>query len=280
MEIIVGKTSGFCYGVKRAVSGALNQNGDNLYALGELVHNERVVNNLKAKGITVFENIEDVPDNSNLIIRAHGVSKEVYERAKLKNIKIIDYTCLNVLQIHKIIEEKNKNNYFVILTGDAKHPENIGSLSYSDNYFVIENEGQIPDAIKAYEESKLKNVLLISQTTYSTLKFEDIKSKLSKLIPHVEIFNTICKTTELRQKETLELSKQVDTMIVIGGKNSSNTKKLYDIAISNMSNVLLISDKDELDLSQVKGKVGIIAGASTPEESIKEVEDILKTKKS
>ena len=276
MDIIIGKTAGFCYGVKRAVEGAKKDLKDNtdktIYCLGELVHNKQVIDDLKCKGLIFINDIKD--GNNNVIIRAHGIPKEIYNEAKLKQIQLKDYTCPNVLTIHNIVEEYSKKDYFVLLCGNINHPENIGTISYCyNNYRVIEDEKEVSETIKRLEDENINKILLISQTTYSLEKFEKveeiIKNNIEKNIDLV-VKNTICRATQIRQKETEEISKKVDIMIIIGGKNSSNTRKLYDISKTNCDNTFLIEDESELDINNIKkyNTIGIMAGTSTPKESI------------
>ena len=244
MELIVGKTAGFCYGVKRAVDGAkeeLKQN-ETVYGLGEIVHNQEVIKELEDLGMQFVENVEEAKGKT--IIRAHGIPKQIYEEAKEKEIELIDYTCPKVLKIHEIAEEYANKGYYIFLLGNKKHPEIIGTLSFcGENTFVIEKEDDTIKAIEALGKSEVKKLLVISQTTYSLEKFyiieEIIKNEIPKTI-EVVIKNTICQATEIRQKETEEMAKNVDSMIVIGGKNSSNTKKLYEIAKQYCKTVLLI----------------------------------------
>ncbi len=283
MEIIVGKNAGFCYGVKRAVDGVTNeaiQNKEKIYCLGELVHNKQVIEKLENLGVEFIEKIEE--SKGLTMIRAHGVPKEVYDIAKQKNIKIQDYTCPNVLKIHEIANQYSNRGYFIFLLGNKDHPENIGTLSYCQNYCVIENEAEIPKAQELFEKSKSDKLLLIEQTTYSLEKFEKIKKILQESIPKKVDFvikNTICMATMLRQKETEELSKKVDNMIIIGGKNSSNTKKIYEISKNNCKNTVLIETSKELNKKDSEfEKIGIMAGASTPQESIDEVIKLLEKK--
>lgn len=285
MEIIVGKTAGFCYGVKRAVDGSLNQikeNNNKIYCLGELVHNKQVVTELEDKGIKVIEKISDAPKKSTVIIRAHGVEKKIYNIAKENELEIIDYTCPNVLKIHDLAKEYEQNGFYIFLTGSENHPEIIGTKSYcGKNSIVISDENDVKNAMSKFEKSGTKKLLLISQTTYSLDKFEKIKKMVEQDIENnveVVIKNTICLATEQRQKETQKLSQEVDCMIIIGGKNSSNTKKLYDIAKENCTNTILIETKDEINKENIKDfeSVGIMAGASTPQKSIDDVIGILK----
>lgn len=282
MKILLGKTAGFCYGVKRAVDGSIEQLQENkeqeIYCLGELVHNKQVISELEEKGIKFIENINEIKNkNSKVIIRAHGVEKNIYKKAEEQKIDIIDYTCPNVLRIHKIAENYEKQGYYIFLTGAENHPEIIGIISCcGENFSLIKNEEDVEKAIEDLKKSNIKRLVLISQTTYSIKKFENVKKLIEEKIPkdiELVVKNTICLATEQRQKETKELSTKVDMMIIIGGKNSSNTKKLYEIASENCKNTICIETKEELDKKQYANieKIGIMAGASTPQKSIDEV---------
>ena len=283
MELMVGKTAGFCYGVKRAVDGAKEElkKNETLYGLGEIVHNQEVIKELENLGMQFIENIGEAKGRT--IIRAHGIPKQLYEEAKEKEIELIDYTCPKVLKIHDIAEEYAKKGYYIFLLGNKKHPEIIGTLSYcGENKFVIEKEEDTIKALELLEKSEIKKLLVISQTTYSLEKFYIIEEIIKNEIPRnieVVVKNTICQATEIRQKETEEMAKKVDSMIVIGGNNSSNTKKLYEIAKQYCKTVLLIENETELEDNKIQStdKVGIMAGASTPKESIEKVIEYLKT---
>lgn len=277
MEIIVGKTAGFCYGVRRAVEGAqkeLKETTKTICCLGEIVHNKQVIENLEKQGMKSVENVRAATGKT--IIRAHGVPKETYKIANEQGIEIIDYTCPNVLKIHKIAEEYSGNGYYIFLCGSSVHPENIGTISYCGKYYsVIEKIEEIEKAWKEYQKSGRKKVVLISQTTYSLEKFREMEAYLRKRTKQEELLVncTICHATELRQKETKELAQMVDAMIIIGGRNSSNTKKLYEIAKENCAYSICVEGKEEILLGEIRKykKIGIMAGASTPQESIEEV---------
>lgn len=282
MEIIIGKTSGFCAGVKNAVANAeieIQNANKKIHCLGELVHNKQVIQKLEKKGLETIENIEQATEKT--IIRAHGVPKEVYEKAKEKRIKLIDLTCPKVLKIHKIAEEYKEKKYFIILVGVENHPESIGTISFcGENSFMIRDKEDIEQAYKKLEQSKLKKVLIIAQTTYNIKKFDDIVEKLKNLLEDkykIEVKNTICAATRLRQEETEKISKEVECMIIVGGKNSSNTKKLYDIAKINCPKVELVETIDDLDIETMRpfNKIGIMAGASTPNESVDEIKQAI-----
>lgn len=271
MEIIIGKNAGFCYGVQRAVDGAIEETKKGeTYCLGEIVHNQNVIVNLEQKGIKFIKNIEDV--RSKTIIRAHGVPKEVYEKAKKMNIDLIDLTCPSVLKIQKIAEEYYKKDFFIIIVGKENHPEVIGIKSHAGKKcIIVANKEEVYEHLKKFQEEK--NILLISQTTHSSKKFDEIAEDLKKQLnknTNFEIKKTICPSTEIRQKETKEIAKKVEMMIIIGDKRSSNTNKLYEISCEFCNKVLFIADVNELDARKIEGikKIGIMAGASTPKEDI------------
>ena len=284
MEVIIGKTAGFCYGVKRAVEGAEKQienTNKKIYCLGEIVHNKEVVKSLENKGIEFINSIEEISEpESKTIIRAHGIPKEIYKKCEDKNIEIQDFTCPNVLKIHDIAEEHNKQGYYIVLVGAKHHPENIGTMSFCGNKMsVIEKIEDVDKVVKEIEKSKKDRCLVIAQTTYHLGKFKEIEKLLKEKLKDIklEIKNTICMATELRQKETEKLSNEVDKMIIIGGKNSSNTKKLFEIANQNCKEAICVETKKELREDDIKGyeKIGIMAGASTPQESIQEITDMI-----
>jgi len=276
MEIYVARSAGFCYGVKRAIKLAKKTLEENkniyCYTLGPIIHNPSVVNDLEKDGLKVVNNISDVKEGV-LVIRSHGISKEEKEYIKKnKAIKVVDATCPFVEKALAIIELLKKERYYIFYLGDKNHPEVKGLLSYIENdAFVFLNVDEIP-------EKKFKKVGLISQTTQ---KLELLQSAVKKLLPLCEelrVYNTICKTTTVRQKEAKELAKKVDLMIVLGGKMSSNTKKLTEICKEELEKTYHIETVKELKKSWFKGvkKVGITAGASTPKEHIQEVIDIIK----
>ena len=282
MEIIKGKTAGFCYGVKRAVDGAYDtiRNETDVYCLGELVHNGVVIKHLEENNVKIIDNINDAENKSSVIIRAHGVTRDIYEKAKEKNLKIFDYSCPNVLKIHDIANEYANNGYYIFCIGSKEHPEIIGTLSYCGSHVSsIKDEDDISYAIDDLNKSGIKDLLIIVQTTFNHQSFDNICNIIKDALKDINIVikNTICNATNIRQKETEELSKTVDKMIIIGGKKSSNTKKLYEIAKENCSDTYLIEDASELNPNDFKetNKLGIMAGASTPDESIEKVISLL-----
>lgn len=281
MEIIIGKTAGFCFGVKRAVEGAEQEleKEENIYCLGELVHNKQVIEKLRKKGIKFINKMEEAKGTT--IIRSHGEPKETYKKAEKLRINIKDYTCPNVLKIHKIVDKYQQNGYYICLCGNPIHPENTGTISYAgNNSTIIEAENEIPEVIKKIKKSKMSKVLLLSQTTYSLQKFSKIEQILRENLPQeieLDVQNTICKATQNRQEETKKIAKEADCMIIIGGKNSSNTKKLYEMANQNCK-AILVETAEELNIQELSkyNKIGVMAGASTPNTSIEDVVNSLK----
>ncbi len=281
MDLIIGKTAGFCFGVSNAVnkSKEIIKQKKNIYCLGEIVHNKEVTKELEKEGIEFIDDIEKAKEN--VIIRAHGEPIKTYKKAQNLGLNIIDLTCPKVTKIHNIVKEYAENEFYIMLIGQKNHPEIIGTVSYSGDYScVIQTEQDIDNAIKEFYNTGLKRILVISQTTFSLEMFNNIckiiKEKISKNIS-IEIKNTICDATKLRQEETKKIAKDVDVMIIIGGKNSSNTNKLYVISSSICKNSILIENENELDINFIKKfkKVGIMAGASTPQKSINSVVEIL-----
>lgn len=284
MEILVGKYNGFCGGVKNTltkVEEALSSNPTGLDCLGEIIHNKQVVEELENKGLRIINSITEARDK--VVIRAHGTTKDIYDYAQAHNIEILDLTCPNVLKIHEQVESFVHDGYFIFLFGVKNHPETIGTYSFcGNNSYLIEDTLDVSSAISRLFESQLKNVLIISQTTFSSNLFDELTKYILDNLDdsfNIHIEKSICNATNLRQIEASEISSKVDLVIIIGGKNSSNTKKLYEVSSQNCKNVLYIQTKDDLDLNFVKGfkKCGIIAGASTPDSIIEEVINAVKT---
>ena len=268
MRAILAKSSGFCMGVKRAVDTAKTVYGKGVYVLGEIIHNESVIEQIQKLGTTFIESIDEI-DEGTLIIRSHGVGKAILEKLESKNVKVINCTCPFVIKTQRIIEEHYKNGFKIIIAGEKNHPEVIGLNGWCENSAIIV-DGNYAE-IELDEDEK---VCLVSQTTYSVEKFEKILDFFNKkTLKTLEIFKTICYTTRERQEEAEILSKTCDAMVVVGGKNSSNTKKLMRICQGNCENVYFISNPDELDYKKLINfkKVGIVAGASTPNEQSMEV---------
>ncbi len=276
MKIKISKFNGFCSGVKAAVEKAdktLNEE-NKLYSYGEIIHNKDVVDRLEKKGMVV---VDDIPENNDaqLLIRAHGVGKHVLEKLKENNIKVIDATCVKVKKIHKIVEEYKNKGYDIIITGDKNHPEVLGILGWcGNNAAVIES----PEELLELELDSHKKYCMVSQTTFNTDTFRKIENSINvNNIQNIEIYNTICDATRKRQEACVELASRSDVMLIIGGKNSSNTKKLYELSREVCPNTFLIENYKEIPYNYIDKNtiVGVSAGASAPDWIIEEVINML-----
>lgn len=271
-NVILAKNAGFCFGVQRAVDEAIKAQEiykTKIYTLGPLIHNDHAVNFLKSKGIYPISlgEIENLTQGEVIIIRSHGIPKNIYGTLKEKNLTIIDATCPFVSKIHKIAEKYYEQGYQIIVVGDENHPEVIGIDGWCDNTSII---------FKGNEFSKpiTKKACLLCQTTEKQENFERAVQILSKECKEFIVFNTICSATKERQFSATELSKKVDIMIVLGDKNSSNTSKLYEICSKNCSCTIHVESSEEIPQKFVLDNsiktIGITAGASTPDWIIKE----------
>lgn len=271
MEVIIAKNSGFCHGVSRAVKTAMTIHPDGVYLLGEIIHNEEVTKTIQQRGIKVVQSLQEIPDNSTVIFRSHGVPPSVYDECERRSIKYIDCTCDFVRRTQKIVSRAHKEGEFVVICGRSDHPEVVGLLGWCDgNAKVVADENEDLSCLVG------KRVCLVAQTTFSVAKFDKIIKIIGKLCEKsVDVFKTICYTTIGRQKEAQELSSQCDAMIVIGGLKSSNTNKLYEICLENCKNVIRLADAKSFCYDDIKNKnfnkVGIVSGASTPNEQTREV---------
>ena len=281
MEVTLAKSAGFCFGVKRAVDMVYEEagKGEKVYTFGPIIHNEEVVSDLKSKGVEVINTIEELSQikNATVIIRSHGVAKSVYDMLEQQQVRIVDATCPFVKKIHNIVKEHTEQGEDIVIIGNAKHPEVEGIKGWGkDNVIVIENE---EDAEK-YVPNEGKKVCIVSQTTFNYKKFQDLVEIISKKMYDIIALNTICNATEVRQTEAMQLAKVSDAMIVIGGKSSSNTQKLYEICKRECKNTYYIQTLVNLDLDAFQSfrSVGITAGASTPNNIIKEVQKACQNK--
>lgn len=275
MKVVLAKTAGFCFGVKRAVDMVYKEaeKGEKVYTYGPIIHNEEVVEDLASKGVELIHTIEELKGitEGTIIIRSHGVSKEVYDVIKEQGLKLVDATCPYVLKIHRVVKEHSELGHYIIIVGNDAHPEVEGIKGWCENndYSVIKDASEA-EHLKIPEG---KTVCIVSQTTYNYKKFQDLVEIITKKGYDIIVLNTICNATEERQTEVKQLAKESDAMIIIGGKHSSNTQKLYEISKLECENTYYIQTLRDLDLDKLQSfrSVGITAGASTPNNIIKEV---------
>ncbi len=270
-KTVIAERAGFCFGVSRAIK--LVEEGIAAHAriatLGPIIHNSRVVEDLAGKGVRIINSPEEARPGETVVIRSHGVAREVEDVLKEKGINYIDATCPFVKKIHNIVSENHRAGKNIIIIGDRTHPEVVGINGWCDNSAaVISTEEECEKLPKGL----LENGCVVSQTTFE----REIWKKITKIIKNTckttLIFDTICSATNERQKSAAELAEKSDSFIVIGGRNSSNTKKLYDIAARRCANTFLVEGAWELPAHEIKGNlIGITAGASTPDWIIKEV---------
>ena len=280
-EVILAKTAGFCFGVKRAVDTVYEQieTGDDIYTYGPIIHNDEVVNDLKKHGVNVINSVNEIKsiNSGTVVIRSHGVPRNVQNEIEKSGLKIVDATCPFVKKIHKIVyEESNKGNKVVIIGSDS-HPEVEGIKGWCNPEYpatVIETA----EEAERFKCPQNQQVCVVSQTTFNQNKFKELVDILNKRGYYYSIVNTICNATFERQKEASQIAKQVDSMIVIGDLSSSNTQKLYEICKRECKNTQYIQTLDDLKRSPDSiSCVGITAGASTPNNIIEEVQNYVRT---
>ena len=275
MEVVVAKSAGFCFGVKRAVETVYEEvgKGKKIYTYGPIIHNEEVVKDLEEKGVVVLENEEQLKNlkEGTVIIRSHGVEQRIQKMIEEQGLECIDATCPFVKRIHKIVKEAGENNMEVVIAGNAGHPEVEGIVGWTNATATIL---ETIEEAKAFEKKTNTPVCIVSQTTFNYKKFQDIVEIFEKKGYNGSVVNTICNATEERQTEARKIAASVDVMIVIGGKSSSNTQKLFEICKKECENTYYIQTVKDLDLSDIKSNdnVGITAGASTPNNIIEEVQ--------
>lgn len=280
-EIIIAEHAGFCFGVKRAVDIAVNQQaeeGSNTFTLGPLIHNSDVINRLKEQNIIPISETEinELSEQDSIVIRSHGVTPEVMDSIEKTGARLVDATCPYVSSIQIKVRKYRDLGYQIIIVGDPIHPEVVGINGWCDNSALITKDGSDLGELSS-------KVCVVSQTTERLSNYNKVVESVSLQCEDVQTFNTICKATSDRQSSAEEVSKKVDLMIIIGGKNSSNSKKLYEICSLNCKNSIFIENSNELSegifQENIIDKVGITAGASTPdwilEETVAKVKAIM-----
>lgn len=272
-EVTVAKSAGFCFGVTRAVDQVyeLAEQGEGpIYTYGPIIHNEEVVKDLAAKGVRIIPDEAALADvhEGTVVIRSHGVGRATEERMRAQGLAVVDATCPFVKKIHRIAEKASADGRAVIIIGNPEHPEVIGIRGWCrDPVYIIEETAQ------AEALPPLNRATVVSQTTFQLKKFQELVEKVEEKVYDVLVVNTICNATQERQREAKQLSSQVEAMIVIGGKHSSNTQKLYDICKNECRHTYYIQTLVDLQPQGFPNvrSVGITAGASTPKNIIEEV---------
>lgn len=275
MEITVAKSAGFCFGVQRAVDSVykeLEENSGKIYTFGPIIHNEQVVEDLNKKGIEVIDTVEQLKEikEGTVVIRSHGVAKEIYDILEQQKLKMVNATCPFVKKIHNIVLDESNNGKTIIIIGNDNHPEVEGIKGWVNGEVIVINKEEQIEKLSLPEQTK---ACIVSQTTFNHNKFKYLVEIIRKKGYDITVVNTICNATHVRQVEAQKISSKVDGMIVIGGKNSSNTQKLYDICRNECENTFYVQTVKDLNLHELKSlkSIGITAGASTPKNIIEEV---------
>ena len=282
MKVTLAKSAGFCFGVKRAVDTVYEQleksvsGNQPIYTFGPIIHNEEVVHDLEEKGVTVLESVEELeeraPQGGTVIVRAHGVEKGISGKIKELGYTLVDATCPFVLKIHRLVEKYSTDGAQIVIIGNEKHPEVKGIKSWSlDPHTAVIST---PEEAEKYQAESGKKVCIVAQTTFNYNKFQELVEIINKKGYDIIVLNTICNATEERQTEAAKIARDVDAMIVIGGRNSSNTQKLFEICKNECNNTYYIQTVKDLDVTCFESidNVGITAGASTPNKIIEEVQ--------
>lgn len=288
MEVTVAKSAGFCFGVKRAVDTVYREieSGEKpVYTFGPIIHNEQVVEDLENRGVQVIHSEEELKGLSGgtVVIRSHGVSRDVCEKIEARGMKIVDATCPFVKKIHRIVDEEGRKGRHVVIIGSADHPEVQGIMGWASGPVTVMHTAE---EAESFVPENGKPISIVAQTTFNYNKFKDLVEILRKkrydnnVLNILNILNTICNATEERQKEAKAIAGEVDTMLVVGGRHSSNTQKLFEICKKECGNTYYIQTPVDLDseMFQCSSYVGITAGASTPKKIIEEVQEHVRIK--
>ena len=282
MKVTTAKTAGFCFGVKRAVEKVYEQAEscrEPVYTYGPIIHNETVVEDLERRGVRVIDTPEELEQltRGTVVIRSHGVEKAIYDKIKKQGLNCVDATCPFVKKIHRIAERESRDGRHIVIIGNEGHPEVEGIKGWCEGGVTVISDREGAENFSLPEGSR---VCIVSQTTFNYNKFQELVEIFFKKSYDSIVLNTICNATEERQREARSIAKQVDAMIVIGGRSSSNTQKLYEICRKECKNTYYIQTLVDLDSKpfQSIGHVGITAGASTPNKIIEEVQKHVRIK--
>ena len=279
MQVELAKSAGFCFGVQRAVDTVYKQIEENsaqkIYTYGPIIHNEEVIKDMEKKGVEVILSEEELKQIKSgiVIIRSHGVPKRICDLLDENGVHYVDATCPFVKKIHRIVEEKSRDGYHIVIIGNREHPEVMGIEGWAQGPATIIQTEEEARAFELVPESE--KVCVVAQTTFNYNKFKDLVEIISEKRYDIIVLNTICNATKERQEEAYDIAKRVDAMIVIGDKRSSNTQKLFEICSNACADTYYIQTLGDLNMNQLRSveTVGITAGASTPNKIIEEVQN-------
>ncbi len=280
MSVEIIKNAGFCFGVSRAIKLLYEQietNNTNLYTLGEIIHNPDIISEIKTLGVKIAQRADDLPDGCTVVVRAHGITKQESELLKEKHVNVIDATCPFVSKIHNIVKKQSELGDTVLVAGDKNHPEVRGIVSYAKDVRIFENYDELVKIVENEPGILVKSTTFAWQTTFKLTEYYKCNKFIKKIFENSKVYDTICNATELRQQQTQQLASKSDAMIVVGGKHSSNTTKLYNVAKTFCENTFFVENADEIPIKLLYNfkNIGITAGASTPDRIIEEVKQIM-----
>ena len=280
MQITVAESAGFCFGVQRAVKlleQAVDTYREGIYTIGPIIHNPQIIEQMSRRRVHILSSIDQLPDGAIAVVRAHGLPKDDYTRLTQKTNIVIDTTCPFVAKIHRIVEKAASRREIVLIGGDVNHPEVIGIRGFADpqHCFVFKDATELEQIAENNSHFENKIVNVVWQTTFAIQEFKKSEKIIKKTFKNSIIYDTICSATDLRQKETADLAAKCDVFFVVGGRQSSNTNKLFRLAKSVCPNTFLIESASEIPIKTIKefNRIGITAGASTPDCVIEEVKD-------
>ena len=280
MSVEIIESAGFCFGVSRAIKllyEQIEENDGNIFTLGEIIHNGDIIREITRKGVKVANSVDELVSGCTVVVRAHGITQPERSKLNAKGVKIIDATCPFVSKIHAIVKERSDCGDVIFVAGNKNHPEVLGIVSCGDNVRVFENNEELQQIIRNEPDLLVKSTTFVWQTTFKLTEYDKCKKNIKKIFKNAKIYDTICNATEKRQEQTRELAKRSDAMVVIGGRQSSNTNKLFDVAKSFCENTFFVENANEIPIKLLYkfSKIGITAGASTPDRIIEEVKQTM-----
>ena len=280
MAVEIIKNAGFCFGVSRALDllkKEIDSGTSKLYLLGDIIHNPDIIKEISDAGVITVKSVEDIPSDATLVVRAHGITKDETEYIKKSGVRVSDATCPFVLKIHDIVKERSEHGDYIFVGGDENHPEVKGIMSYAKECKVFSSLPELEKIVDSQPDLLLKSTTFVWQTTFNLTEYDKCNKFIKKIFKNAKVYVTICNATELRQQQTMLLAQKSDAMIIVGGRNSSNTNKLYEVAKRFCENTFFVENAKELPINLIYKfkKIGIAAGASTPERIIEEVKRIM-----
>ena len=281
MVVEIIESAGFCFGVSRAIkllNEQIDLKKDNLYTLGEIIHNGDIIKEIREKGVKIADSSDELPEGCTVVVRAHGITLNERNKFRFKKISVIDATCPFVSKIHSIVELQSNRGDIVFVAGDKNHPEVKGIVSYAKNVRVFDSAECLCRIIDSEPDLLVKSTTFVWQTTFKLTEYNKCNKIIKKIFKNAKVYDTICNATEKRQCQTMELAKKSDVMIVVGGKQSSNTNKLFEVAKRYCKNTFFVENAKQIPINFIYSnfsKIGITAGASTPDRIIEEVKQTM-----